>query len=213
MSGKPSRSDYKPSEAEKTNASVALANYRAFKTRYDPLLQKMRDESQSDAATRTLRNRANAETMQALTSQPTLRGATDVGAAGALTQGMQSQLGQATARGKQIQNQMQTNVLGTARGQAADAQSGLAQAARMGRSDVLEKAANRQAVARAKYQAGEQLAGTFLGQGLSNLGTSGQDPYTKTKVQGSFFTPVNAQGQRMTSPRQRAKQAFGFGGY
>ena len=31
---------------------------------------------------------------------------------------------------------MQTNVLGTARGQAADAQSGLAQAARMGRSDV-----------------------------------------------------------------------------
>ena len=147
--------------------------------------------------------------MQALTSQPTLRGATDVGAAGALTQGMQSQLGQATARGKQIQNQMQTNVLGTARGQAADAQSGLAQAARMGRSDVLEKAANRQAVARAKYQAGEQLAGTFLGQGLSNLGTSSTDG----TVQGSFFTPVNAQGQRITSPRQRAKQAFGFGGY
>ena len=171
----------------------------------------MRDESQSDAATRTLRNRANAETMQALTSQPTLRGATDVGAAGALTQGMQSQLGQATARGKQIQNQMQTNVLGTARGQAADAQSGLAQAARMGRSDVLEKAANRQAVARAKYQAGEQLAGTFLGQGLANLGTSGTNADGNT-VQGSFFTPVNAQGQRMTSPRQRAKQAFGFGG-
>ena len=41
MSKKPKQQDYKPSEADKTNAAVAVAEYNFFKENYDPLLQQI----------------------------------------------------------------------------------------------------------------------------------------------------------------------------
>ena len=200
MSSKPKSSDYKPSEMEKTSAAVAKAQYDNFKKKYDPLLLKMRDQSLSDDPTRIARGRANADTMQTLTAQPTLRRATDVGSAGALAGGLTSQLGQATATGKAIQARDQTNVLGTRLGQAADAQSGMSQLARMQTSEGLARAANRQAVAQSKYAAAGQIAGTAIGQGLGNLG-SGDNA--------TFFTPVGADGKKVTGLRDRFKYTFG----
>ena len=211
MSSKPKSGDYKPSEMEKTSAAVAKAQYDNFKKKYDPLLLKMRDQSLSDDPTRIARGRANADTMQTLTAQPTLRRATDVGSAGALAGGLTSQLGQATATGKAIQARDQTNVLGTRLGQAADAQSGMSQLARMQTSEGLARAANRQAVAQSKYDAAGQIAGTAIGQGLGNLGSTGRDPYTNTPgaVQGSFFTPVDSQGRKVKGLRDRFRYTLG----
>ena len=199
MSSKPKSSDYKPSEMEKTSAAVAKAQYDNFKKKYDPLLLKMRDQSLSDDPTRIARGRANADTMQTLTAQPTLRRATDVGSAGALAGGLTSQLGQATATGKAIQAKDQTNVLGTRLGQA-DAQSGMSQLARMQTSEGLARAANRQAVAQSKYDAAGQIAGTAIGQGLGNLG-SGDNA--------TFFTPVGTDGKKVTGLRDRFKYTLG----
>jgi hypothetical protein len=200
MSSKPKSGDYKPSEMEKTSAAVAQAQYNNFKQKYDPLLLKMRDKSLSDDPTRIARGRANADTMQTLTAQPTLRQATDVGSAGALAGGLTSQLGQATATGKAIQAKDQTNVLGTRLGQAADAQSGMSQLARMQTSEGLARAANRQAVAQSKYDAAGQIVGTAIGQGLGNLG-SGDNA--------TFFTPVGADGKKVTGLRDRFKYTLG----
>ena len=53
---------------------------------------------------------------------------------------------------------MSTGVLGTARGQAADAQSGMAQASRLATSEALQRARAREQVSAAKFDAGVGLA-------------------------------------------------------
>ena len=202
MSTKPKSSDYKPSEMEKTSAAVAQAEYNRFKEKYDPLLLNMRDQSLSDDPTRIARGRANADTMQALTSQTSLRQATDVGSAASIAGGLSSQLGQATATGKQIQAKDQTNVLGTRRGQAADSSSGMSQLARMNTSEGLARAANRQAVAQSKFDAGMKIFETGLAQGISNK-FSGPN--------GTFFTPAEPgkDGQPIKGVKNRLNYMFG----
>ena len=215
MSSKPKASNYKPTEADKANASVAVAEYNFFKQNYDPLLRTMRDEALSDDAQRTLRARANADTMQALTGETSLAGAQRVGAAPAMAQAIQGQLGQATAAGQQVQNQMASNVLGVARKQGADAQTGMATASRLQTSEALARAKAKQDVANAKLAAGTQLAGTFIGAGLSNMRTTGVDEVDGKLVQtqGSFFKPATitpAAYSAITNPQsatQRGGQA------
>ena len=202
MSKKPKQQDYKPSEADKTNAAVALAEYNRFKEKYDPLLVQMRDKSLSDDATTTLRARANADTMQALTNDIGIQQTQNVSAGSDMSKGLQGQLGVANTSGLGIQNQMQTNVLGTARGQAADAQKGMANASRLATSEALSRAKAKQDVANAKYAMAGQLAGSTLGAGLQNMQTTSFDGKTK----GSFFKPVDARGGEVNTPFQ---QMFG----
>ncbi|WP_291812673.1 hypothetical protein [Limnobacter sp.] len=178
MSKKPKAQNYKPTEADKANASVALAEYRRFKEKYDPLLQQMRDESRTEDMTSTLRARSNADTMQALTSEPSYGMTQQVTAGSDMAQALQGQLGQATAAGKDIQNKMQTNVLGTARGQAADAQRGMAAASRLATSEALTRAKAKQDVAQAKLNAATQVGTALIAQGGKNM-----------KGGGTFFTP------------------------
>ena len=185
----------KQSEAEKVSAGVAKAEYDRFKQLYDPLLQQMRDKSMTDDYKTTLRGRANADTQQALADggfQETMR----VGAAGDRAAAIQGQLGQATAAAKGIENRMKTGVLGTARGQAAEAQSGLAQASRLATSEALTKARANQQVAAAKYKAGGQLAGAAIGAGLNkyldanpDAAKSGMGRFSK-----DFFNNLSSQG-------------------
>lgn len=178
MGSKPKAQDYKPSEAEKASASVAMAEYQYFKQKYDPLLQQMRDQSLTADVQSGLRGRANADTMQALTSQPSYQQTQSNTAAGDMAQAYQGQLGVANVSAKDIQNKMQTNVLGTARGQAADAQTGMAQASRLATSQALTRAKANQAVAQAKMNAGVKVGSAFIGEGIKNIAGGG-----------TFFTP------------------------
>jgi len=219
------KKDYEASEGEKASASVAKAEYDYFKEKYDPLLQQMRDQSKTEDTSNILRGRANADTMQALTSQPSYQSTQNVTKTGDTAQALQGQLGIADKSAKQIQNTMQSNVLGTARGQAADAQTGMAQASRLGTSQALSRAKAKQTVAMAKHSAAAQIAGTFLAQGLDNMSTTGTvpgsggemgaggvgPPTPPTQVQGTFMTPVNQQGQKISSFGDRLAHSQYFG--
>lgn len=207
MGSKPKQKDYEASAGEKASASVALAEYNYFKEKYDPLLQKMRDESLDDKVDKTLRGRANADTMQALTTGPMAKFALDGQGAEDLAQAYQGQLGIADKSAEKIRNQKQMNVLGTARGQASDAQSGMAQAANLQTSEALNRAKNKQAVSNAKMTAIGQVAGAALMKGMQNKATTGQrdtgkvgadgKPIMET-VKGSFFSPVDDAGNKVS---------------
>ena len=217
MSSKPKAQDYAPSAGEKASAAVANAEYKYFKEKYDPLLQKMRDESMSTDMDKRLRGRANADTMQALTSGSAQRSAMTGEGAGDLAQAYQGQLGIADKSAEGIRNKMQMNVLGTARGQASDAQSGMAQAANLQTSEALNRAKNKQQVSQAKMTAIGQVAGAALMQGMDNMGTSGTKKNGMTgttEVKGSFFSPVNKQGQKISGfgNRSNYSQFFSPGG-
>lgn len=222
MGSKPKQKDYEAPEGEKASASVAMAEYKYFKEKYDPLLQKMRDDSLTDKVDKKLRGRANADTMQALTTGPLARQSLTGQGAEDLATGYQGQLGAADKAAEEIRNQQQMNVLGTARGQASDAQSGMAQAANLSTSEALSRAKNKQAVANAKMTAVGQVAGAALSQGLSNMGTKGTKKVNvgtakfpemkEVTTQGSFFSPVDDSGNKVSGFGNRLGYSDIFGG-
>jgi hypothetical protein len=187
----PKAKDYQPTEAEKASASVALANYNYFKQNYDPILQQMRDKARTEDPAQILRGRANADTMQALT-QPSYRNTQQLDYSSDLSKAYQGQLGQAEARGTQIQNTMGTNVLGIARGQEADATTGMSKLSRLATSEALGRAKNKQQVAQAKMNAATNLATSFVMQGLDNRETGG-----------TFFSPNASMGYGQSGPPKR----------
>jgi hypothetical protein len=195
MSSKPKKSDYQASEAEKASAGVATAEYEYFKQKYDPLLQNMRDKSMTEDVRSTLRGRANADTMQAL-SAPSYERATNLSAAGDMAAATTGQFNEANIAALGVQNKMQAGVLGTARGQVADAQTGMAQASRLATSDALERARAKQQVAEAKVAALAQVGSSLAFQGIENRSTSGVNVDGKA-VKGTFFTPVRSDGTRV----------------
>lgn len=170
MGSKPKKQEYEATDEEKASASVAKANYDFFKQNYAPLLREMRDQSQSDDNRRALRGRANADTMQALTSQPTFQQTQNVSGAGDLSQALGGQLGVADASAKNIENKASSNVLGIARGQAADAQSGMAQASRLATSEALNRARANQQVRGARNAA------------IADVVATGFDVYSQKKA-------------------------------
>lgn len=217
MGSKPKQQDYQASEGEKASASVAMAEYTYFKQKYDPLLQKMRDDSLGTNDDKTLRGRANADTMQALTSAPMAQQAMSGQGSEDLAQAYQGQLGIADKSAEDIRNKKQMNVLGTARGQASDAQSGMAQAANLATSQALERAKNKQLVSQAKMTAIGQVAGAALAQGMANKQTTGQKMGANgmgppQEVKGSFFSPVNDAGQKVSGFNNRLAFSNIFGG-
>ena len=185
MGSKPRSQDYQASEAEKASAGVAMAERNYFKQKYDPLLQNMRDQSFSDDNRQNLRGRANADTMQALTGETSFAKTQRTGNAGLASNALLGQLGIAEKSAGDIKNTMQTGVLGTARGQAADAQTGMAQASRLATSDALNKAKNNNAVRDAKMKA----AGKIVKAGMSAYGEKfGADVNGKGgSTSGKFF--------------------------
>ena len=176
MAKKPKKEDYEASVAEKTNAAIAAAEQAYFQKTYQPLLREMRDKATTaqDRYTDTLQDRAQADTMQALTGgRPNLKVIEGVNYAANIASGAVGQQAQARTAGKDIATTMQTGVLGTARGQQADAATGLSAASRMATSDLLADARNKQAVRLAKAGAMAQVGGTFLGQMKENRDETG----------------------------------------
>ena len=209
MGSKPKEKDYQPSAAEKASAAVALAENKYFKQKYDPLLQKMRDASKTDDSADVLRGRANADTMQTLAGSASYDRAASGASGGAEAQAYQAQLAQADKAGLQIKNNMQLGVLGTARGQAADAQTGMGAAGNMGASRVLTQAKAKQMKREARMGALGQVATSLVMQGAKNMQTGGgpeldvdKNPVMKDgkqvmKPKGSFFTPRDDQGNKV----------------
>jgi hypothetical protein len=189
MSSKPKASDYKASDAEKTSASVAVAEHEYFKQKYDPLLQEARDKSLTEDVQSSLRGRANADVMQAL-SAPSYEAATSSTAAGDTAQALTGQLGNANVAAKQVQNTMQSNVLGTARGQVADAQTGMAEVSRLATSSALGRASANQMVAQAKQTAAAQIASTAVAQAGENIASGGKWYAPKDAKTGQLVTGV-----------------------
>ena len=171
MGGSPKPQDYEPGVTEKIQASIAKADQDYFESTYDPLLREMRDEARSSNAQRTLRGRAQADTMQALTGQPLAPGVTSaVDSAANMASGAVGQMLSANVTAKNVKDQQGLNVLGIARGQAADACSALAQASKLERSERLARAAEKQTVRRANKAM------------LANIGLSAGKVYAKDRL-------------------------------
>ena len=143
MGGKPKQSEYQPSETEKIQASVAQADARFFEQNYDPLLRDMRDKAKSADISSLARSRAGADSMQVLTGGGLDYGnISGVDTSANIAAGAISNILGASITAKNLQNKDKSNVIGTARGQAADASSGLAQASKLARSEGLSAASN-----------------------------------------------------------------------
>lgn len=200
----PDKQDYQPTEAEKMSASVAKAEWDYFKQKYDPLLQEMRDISKSADYATTARGRANADTMQKLTNVVNLQLAKKIDSAGDMSQAIQQQLGVAGAQALGAKNQMKSGVLGTARGQQAEASAGMAQLSRIKTSEALSRAEAKQATKMAKIGAAVQIGSTLAFQGIENMQTKGGakmagdgmgPPTPETK--GGFWSPVDSSGKKV----------------
>lgn len=181
MSSKPPKSDFEATEAEKMQASIAKAEKDYFNQTYSPLLREMRDISMKEDYSSYAAGRGQADTMQALSGKPSLMAARSVDAGADLASAAIGQAVQARGQGLAAQRERQIGVLATARGQQADATTGLANVAKIEASENLQQAKRRQLMRDARQEAGLKIGGTMLSQGLTNI-QSGEG--------GSFFKPA-----------------------
>jgi len=181
MGSKPKKSEYKPSETEKTQAAIAKADADYFSKTYDPLLVEMRDKAATEDIGATLRGRAQADTYQALTGEgANLSVAQDVGTAANLAVGATGQMLDANTVAKEAKVTQQVGVLGTARGQAADAGDALAQASKLARSEGLTRAKAKQDVRLARSRAAFDIGMAGAKKMAQNLGDTGKPFRSKT---------------------------------
>ena len=191
MGGKPKKQEYKPSETEKIQAAIAKADADYFAKTYDPLLVEMRDKAAKEDVASTLRGRAQADTYQALTGDGSnIAIASDIGTAANLAVGATGQILDANRVAKDAKTTQQVGVLGTARGQAADAGDALAQASKLARSEGLTKAKAKQDVRLARRGAAFKIASAGGEKMLQNLGETG-DPF-RAKI-GEYYDPDKKQ--------------------
>jgi len=207
MGSKPKKSDFKQSAAEAASASVALDRQNWFNEMYGPKLKEMMALAKSDDPTQVARGRANADTMQATTAPSARRALQGVGG-GDISQALQGQLGLATAEGTKLQNKMGSEVIGVAQGQSADNSAAMSRVANLATSEALARATAKQAERDAMFSAAGQLAGATLMRGMQNrktkgmregpLGADGMGPGAPEAVQGSFWSPVDEQGNSLS---------------
>ena len=174
MGSKPKKSEYKPSETEQMQAAIAAADERYFRQTYDPLLVELRDKAATEDVGSTLRGRAQADTYQALTGEGANYGvAKDIDTAATLAVGATGQLLDANRTAKDVKVTEQVGVLGTARGQAADAGDALAQASKLARSEGLTKAKAKQTVRMARRKATFDIGVALGRKAIQNKITTG----------------------------------------
>lgn len=170
---KPKAQDYAPSELEKAQAAIASEEQRYFENTYQPLLERQRDIAAKEKFAPTLKGRAQADTMQALTGQSDLALSQGLGQSGNIALGaIGNQLAANTdAANASAENQL--NVLGTATGQRMTAGDALANAARLKQSENLSKAQAKQTVRLARNQALFNVAKNVASMGAGNVASGG----------------------------------------
>jgi|TARA_R100001086_G_scaffold153054_2_gene81507 hypothetical protein len=198
MSNRPKKQDYKPSEDEKISASVALAEKNYFDENYGPLLRRLRDITDTQDFSNISTGRAGADVMQGLTGRTSLQRAISVDAAADLASAAGSQQLEAERTALAAKREGQIGVLGTARGQQADAVSGLSRAANIQSTSDLSRARDKQMIADARLAAGLNVGGTLFGQGIQNRRSmNAQGQY------GTFFSPAGLGTQTADGPLGR----------
>ena len=168
MGSKPKAQDYQPSEVEKVQAAIAKADQDYFQQTYNPLIVQMRDQAQSKDTENILRGRAQADTMQALTRNLDIGNVRTIDTAANLAGGAVANILNANVEAGKVRTKESTNVLAIARGQQADAGSGLARASKLARSEGLTQAAAKAS----KNRAITQAIGNALTPAAKNFGES-----------------------------------------
>ena len=168
MGNKPKQDDYQPSEADKANAAVAMAEKQYFNKKYAPLMRDKRDASLSDDPKRIARRLANADTMQTLTGDLNYRNVAQAEGAGERGAALNTMLSRADSIGQNVMNKEQLETLGMARGQASDTMSAMSRAGDIGTSSVLADADAKQKVRSARASALGEIGTSLLLQGKEN---------------------------------------------
>ena len=176
---KPKAEDYAPSELEKAQAAIAQEEQRYFKETYQPLLERQRDIAAKEQFAPTLKGRAQADTMQALTGNPNLSLSQGVGQAGNIALGAIEQQNLANTAASNAAAENQLNVLGTATGQRMTAGDALANAARLRQSEGLAKAAAKQQVRLARNQAMFNIGKNLATMAAGNVGSGSGSMFTR----------------------------------
>tara|TARA_R110001592_G_scaffold56577_1_gene172427 strand:+ start:206 stop:835 length:630 start_codon:yes stop_codon:yes gene_type:complete len=158
---KPKASAYKASESEKATASISLADKKFFREAYLPKLKEMRDTSEKQDYTGVAEGRGNADTMEALTSRPTLAATRSVDSSADLASAATGQAANAFFQGTVGKREDQLGVLKNARGLANAATSGLSRAAKIETSNMLAAATAKETRRNAKIKAGGRLSSQF----------------------------------------------------
>lgn len=159
MGSKPKQKDYKASAAEQTESRIAAEKAEFFNANYNPLNVAELKDSLTDDIKNLARGRGNADTMQALTSNPSYAATQDAGGvASDLSGGYQATLGGATSGALDIQNKRATAAVGAAQGQAATSASAQSLLTGIGTNRTLEKAKNNELLRGAKLDAAMKIA-------------------------------------------------------
>ncbi len=172
MASKPKKSEYQASEAEKINASVALAENKYFAEKYDPIMVEMVSDAMSQNVDNLLAGRAGADTQQAL-SKPSLVAARSVDSAADMASAAGAQILRARAGGEKAQKNLALSGLAGARGQQQDATTGLATLAKLENTATLQSAQRKLQNRQANIDFGKELAGTVYQTGKNNLAAEG----------------------------------------
>jgi len=189
---KPKQEDYAPSELEKAQAAIASEEQRHFEQTYQPLLEEQRDLAAKEQLAPTLKGRAQADTMQALTGDSDLSLSQGLGQSGNIALGAISNQLAADTDALNAATENQLNVLGTASGQRMTAGDALANAARLKQSEGLSKAQAKQTVRLARTNALFNMGKNLVSMGTANLASGSGSPF-KRQVSG-----FNEQGQAGT---------------
>lgn len=156
----PKKEEYKPTENEKMQASIALKEKEDFRRLYGPLLRELRDVADSEDFTPTATGIANADTMIALTAKPSIQATRSVDAAADIASATGAQIAKATSDALTEKRKRQVGVLGVSRGQQADATTGLGKISRMEATKSLVEAKDKQMLRDARTAAGIRIATT-----------------------------------------------------
>jgi len=169
MASKPKASEYEASEAEKLNASVAVAENKYFSEKYDPIMVEMVEKAMSENVDNLLAGRAGADTQQAL-SKPSLAAARSVDTAADTASAAGAQILRARVGGEKAQKNLALSGLAGARGQQQDATTGLGTLARLENTATLESAKRKLQNRQANIEGGAMLAQAGYAQGMDNMG-------------------------------------------
>jgi len=174
MGSSPKKQDYQPTESDKALTRQSLKDFDKAHELYFPKLEELKAQAASGDVARTLRGRANADTMQKGTA-PSYLAANKTDNAGLLGSALSGQLGDASAAGEKFQNDMETSILATRQGQSGVASQGLSALAKMDTNARLQNLQNKQLVdqARSKMTGKLVMAGVNYGAEKGLFGGAG----------------------------------------
>lgn len=183
---KPSASDYRPTESEKTQSAVAQAEWTRWKQNFGGLLPEIAAKLDSEDVRSGLRSRANADLAQ--TMGPISLGKTsNLDYANTVEQARLGQLAQANNQASAFKSKAQTDVLSMGQGQRSVTNRGLGNLARIETSTKLKQLADEQ-----RGDIGRANAILEIGKAVASAGASNM---ASGSGQGSFFQPKMMDGK------------------